>query len=350
MILFNNIRITGISAAVPKTVVSNFKDHHFVSTKKREQIVKLTGIEEYRKATDSQTTADLCQVAAEDLFKEVNVDQASIDGIIFVTMTPDYIAPATACVMQHKLGLPTTTVAFDVNLGCSGYVYGLYIACSFIQGGGLKKVLLLAGDTQTKLCHGEDQNVVFLLGDAGTATIIEASPDSQEIKMNFKTDGSRKDSLIIPAGGFRVPSTSETRKIRKQADSGVRSAEHIYLDGVGVFNFSITDVVETIKEFMDDERLDEDSVDYLILHQANKFMIDKIAKKLSFPREKVLYSLMKYGNTSSASIPLTMLHNFLKLKSGNSQRCILSGFGIGLSWGVVCISLENVCFTKLNEV
>ena len=132
MILFNNIRIAGISAAIPKTVVSNFKDHHFVSTKKREQIVKLTGVEEYRKATDSQTTADLCQVAAEDLFKEINVDQASIDGIIFVTMTPDYIAPSTACVMQHKLGLPTTTVAFDVNLGCSGYVYGLYIACSFI--------------------------------------------------------------------------------------------------------------------------------------------------------------------------------------------------------------------------
>ena len=133
------------------------------------------------------------------------------------------------------------------------------------------------------------QNVVFLLGDAGTATIIEASPNSPEIKMNFKTDGSRKGNLIIPAGGFRMPSTSETRKIRKHADSGVRSAEHLCLDGIGVFNFSITDVVETIKEFMDDERLDEDSVDYLILHQANKFMIDKIAKKLSFPREKVLF-------------------------------------------------------------
>ena len=350
MILFNNIQIAGISAAIPKTVVNNFKDHHFVSTKKREQIVKLTGVEEYRKATDSQTTADLCQVAAEDLFKEINVDKASIDGIIFVTMTPDYIAPSTACVMQHKLGLPTKIVAFDVNLGCSGYVYGLYIACSFIQGGGLKKVLLLAGDTQTKLCHGEDQNVVFLLGDAGTASIVEASPGSPEIKMDFKTDGSRKDSLIIPAGGFRMPSTSETREIRKQPDSGVRSAEHVYLDGIGVFNFSITDVVETIKEFMGNEKLDEDSIDYLVLHQANKFLIDKIARKLSFPKEKVLYSIRKYGNTSSASIPVTILHNFLKFKNGNIQRCILSGFGIGLSWGVVYISLENVCFPKLNEV
>jgi 3-oxoacyl-[acyl-carrier-protein] synthase III len=208
----------------------------------------------------------------------------------------------------------------------------------------------LAGDTQTKLCHGEDQNVVFLLGDAGTASIVEASPGSPEIKMDFKTDGSRKDSLIIPAGGFRTPSTYETREIRKQEDSGIRSEEHVYLDGIGVFNFSITDVVKTIKKFMDNEKLDEASIDFLVLHQANKFMIDRIAKKLSFPREKVLYSIMKYGNTSSASIPLTMLHNFLKFKSGNSQNCILSGFGIGLSWGVIYISLKNVCFTKLNEI
>ncbi|MDC1122022.1 ketoacyl-ACP synthase III [Nitrospinaceae bacterium] len=348
--LFNNIRIAGISAAVPKTVVNNFKDHDFVSIKKRADIVKLTGVEEYRKAADGQTTADLCQVATENLFKELDVDPLSIDGVIFITMTPDYVAPSTACVLQDKLGLSTATVAFDVNLGCSGYVYGLYIACSLIQGGGLKKVLLLAGDTQTKLCHREDQNVVFLLGDAGTATIVETCVDAPEIKMRLNTDGSRKDSLIIPAGGFRLPSDSGTKKIREQVDSGIRSAEHLYLDGIGVFNFSITDVAETINDFMEEENLDANNINYFVLHQANKFMIDRIAKKSSFPPEKVLYSLLKYGNTSSASIPLTLLCNSLKMEGKRSQNCLLSGFGIGLSWGVIHISLENVCFPKLSEV
>lgn len=347
--VFYDIRIAGISASVPKTIVNNLTDHQFVSYEEREKTVKLTGIEEYRKASSDQTTSDLCEAAAKELIKELDIKPGSIDGIILVTMTPDYIAPASACVLQDKIGAPLTAIAFDVNLGCSGYVYGLYIACSLIQGGSLKRVLLLAGDTQTKICYSEDKNVVFLLGDAGTATIIEAAPGAPEIKMKFMTDGSRKDNLIIPAGGFRFPSTKETRKIKKQVDGGIRSAEHLYLNGMGVFNFSITDVVDTIKKFIEEEKIKIDDVDYLVLHQANKFMTDKIAKKLSFPPEKVPYSLLKYGNTSSASIPLTMVYSFSKLKDKRFQHCILSGFGVGLSWGVVDIILEDVCCPQIIE-
>lgn len=347
---FSNIKITGVAAAVPKAIVNNLEDHQFISLEEREKIVKLTGIREYRKASAGQTTSDLCQAAAEELFHRLGTNPDSIDGIVFVTMTPDYVAPSTACVLQDKLGLPTSSIAFDVNLGCSGYVYGLYIVSSLIQGGSLKRVLLLAGDVQTKICHREDKNVVFLLGDAGTATLVEASSSAPEIKMKFMTDGSRKDSLIIPAGGLRMPSSNETRKVKTQPDGSIRSAEQLYLNGMEVFNFSIIDVVNTIKEFIEEEGIDVNEVDYLVLHQANKFMTDKIAKKLSFPPEKIPYSLFRYGNTSSASIPLTMVHAFSRLTGKGPQRCLLSGFGIGLSWGVIEITLENVCFPQVIEL
>jgi 3-oxoacyl-[acyl-carrier-protein] synthase-3 len=348
--IFKNIRIRGVSACVPKAIVNNLHDHQFVSYEEREKTVKLTGIEEYRKASYEQTTSDLCEAASLELFKELDINPSSIDGIILVTMTPDYVAPSSACVLQDKLKLPVTTVAFDVNLGCSGYVYGLYIASSLIQGGSLKRVLLLAGDTQTKIYHNEDKNVVFLLGDAGTATIIEYASSASEIKMKFMTDGSRKDNLIIPAGGCRLPSTEETREIKKQVDGGIRSAEHLYLNGMGVFNFSITDVVNTIKEFIEKENINVNEIDYLLLHQANKFMTDKIAKKLAIPPDKVPYSLFKYGNTSSASIPLTMAHCFSQLNDKKAKHCLLSGFGVGLSWGVVDIMLEDVCYPEVIEI
>lgn len=348
--IFENIQITGISAAVPKTVVNNLRDHTFVPVEEREKTVKLTGIEEYRRAADGQTAADLCEAAARALLKGLNIDPKTIDGLIFVTMTPDYIAPSTACVLQAKLGLPLTTVAFDVNLTCSGYVYGLYIACSLIQGGSLKKVLLLAGDTQTKVCHREDKNTAFLLGDAGSATILESVPGaSSPIRMRFMTDGSKKDSLIIPAGGFRNPSNDKTRKVEKQPDGGARSQEHLYLNGMEVFNFSITAVVDTLKEFIAQENIQVNEMDYLVLHQANRFMTDKIARKLGFSADKVPYSLSRYGNTSSASIPLTMAHCFPKLGDKKDLHCLLSGFGMGLSWGAVDINFKNTRYLDVIE-
>ncbi len=348
-IVFKDIRIAGISGAVPKNKVNNLKDHKFVSLEERKKTIKLTGINEYRKALTNQCTSDLCESAAQRLLKYLGIKSDFIDGIIFVSQTPDYILPSTACLLQNNLGCPQTTIAFDVNLGCSGFVYGLYIACSFIQGGSLKRVLLLVGDTQTKLCYNKDKNVVFLLGDAGTATIIEASPGAPEIKMKFMTDGSRYDKLIVPAGGFRFPSSKETKKIKTQADGGIRSDEHIYMNGMEIFNFSIIDVVKTLKEFIEDENIEIEEIDYLILHQANKFMTDKIAKKLMFPPEKVLYSLDNYGNTSGASIPLTIVHCFSKIQDKRPKRCLLSGFGVGLSWGVADILLENICCPPVIE-
>ena len=280
----------------------------------------------------------------------MNINPESIDAIIFVTQTPDYKLPSTACIMQDKLGCKTSTIAFDISLACSGFIYGLFTACSFITGGGIKRVLLLCGDTQTKLYHSEDKNVSFLLGDAGTATIIDYYKNSEPISITLRTDGSGYDTMIVPAGGFRKPSNEFTGKIVKNKDGDIRSEEHLHMKGIEVFKFAATTVFETIKSFMDEIKISNNEIDYLFLHQANKFMTDKIAQKLNIPKEKVPYSLEYFGNTSSASIPLTIANYFSNYSKSFTKRCILSGFGNGLSWGVADVKFKNTYCLPIQEI
>ena len=304
---------------------------------------------QYRKAPVGVCSSDLCVRAATELFKFANIRANDIDAILFVSQTPDYRLPSTACIIQHELGCPQTTLAFDVNLGCSGYVYGLYTACSFIQGGGLHNVLLLCGDTQTKLAYERDKNVCFIMGDAGSASLVSREDEAATINFSLMTDGSRFDKLIVPYGGYRHPSNDESREVKLQGEGGLRSQEHIFMEGMEIFNFAATDVVVAIREFMHDNDISESEVDYLILHQANKFMTDKVAKKLKFPLNKVLYSLEYYGNTSSASIPLTISQHMLgDITTG--KRCIISGFGVGLSWGVANVNLKRTICPQIVEV
>jgi len=347
---FSGIKISGISAAVPKNIIDNMAAHPQLSNEEKEKTIKLTGVRQYRKAGSDICASDLCQKAAELLMKTMDILPESIECILFVSQTPDYRLPSTACLLQDKLSCSKDTLAFDINLGCSGFVYGLYVASSFIQGGGLNRVLLLCGDTQTKLCHHEDKNVSLILGDAGTATLIEKDPAAQPIYMKFMTDGSRYDKLIIPAGGFRQPSTPETREIIKQPDGGLRSKEHLFMDGMEIFNFSVTDVVKTIQAYMDEMKINSEDFDYLILHQANKFMTDKIARKLKFASDKVPYSLEIYGNTACSSIPLTISHHFSLQPSLLRKHCLLSGFGVGLSWGLVDIVLDGIACPPVLEI
>ena len=347
--IFKNIKIRGIAAAVPKNKVDCIRDHEFMPEGERRKIVELTGVQEYRKTPPEICSSDLCEVSAKALLKGLDVDPASIDAVIFSTMTPDYKAPSTACILQHKLGAPISSVAFDINMGCSGYVVGLFNACALIQGAGLKRVLLLSGDTQTKLCYEKDKNVVFLLGDGGTATLLEAVESSDDIKIELMTDGSRFQNLYVPAGGCRRPSTASSREIKIENDGGLRSEEHLYMNGMEIFKFSATDVVKSLQGYMESEKISSEGIDYLILHQANKFMNDKIAKKLKFSPEKVLYSINKYGNTAAASIPLTIVHNFGRMDA-KKTRCLLSGFGVGLSWGIVDIVLDRIYSLPVIEI
>lgn len=348
--VFSGVRISGVAGAVPSARVDNLRDHPFVPEDDRRKIVELTKVGEYRKAPPHLCASDLCQAAAEALLTGMRRAPGEIDAIVFATMTPDYRVPSTACLLQERLKCSTSVVAYDVNMGCSGYVVGLYNACALIRGAGLKRVLLLAGDTQTKLCYEEDKNVVFILGDGGTATLVEADEGADPVVIELLTDGSRFKNLYVPAGGFRQPSTDATREVRQHADGGLRSDDHLFMNGMEIFKFSVTDVVKTLTGFMDAERLPPDSVDRLFLHQANYFMNDKIARKLKFAPEKVPYTIPFYGNTGSASIPLTIAHHYSTAAPDGGARALMCGFGVGLSWGVATARLDGVYTPPVVEV
>jgi 3-oxoacyl-[acyl-carrier-protein] synthase-3 len=344
------VRISGVAGAVPKNAVDNLTDHEFCPVEDRKKIIALTRVARYRKAPPEICASDLCLAAAQALLAGLGRKPEEIDAIVFATITPDYRVPATACVLQHRLSCRNAVLAYDISMGCSGYIVGLYNACSLIKGAGLKRVLLLSGDTQSKLCYEQDKNVVFILADGGTATLLEADAGAGDIVAEVMTDGGRFQNLYVPAGGFRQPSTEATRQVREQADGGMRSAEHLYMNGMEVFKFSVTDVVKTLTGFMEAEKLSPEGVDHLFLHQANWFMNDKIARKLKFPPEKVPYTIEFYGNTGSASIPLTMAHHFSQKGSAGRARCLISGFGVGLSWGVASMVLEGLYAPPVVEV
>lgn len=348
--IFSGVRVSGVAGAVPKNAVDNLTDHEFCPVEDRKKIVALTKVASYRKAPAEICASDLCLAAAEALLSGLRRRPEEIDAIVFATITPDYRVPSTACVLQHRLGCSVTTVAYDISMGCSGYVVGLYNACSLIRGAGLKRVLLLSGDTQSKLCYAQDKNVVFILGDGGTATLLEADAGAGDVVIELMTDGSRFQNLYVPAGGFRQPSTEATRQVREQPDGGMRSEEHLYMNGMEIFKFSVTDVVKTLAGFMEAEKLSPDNVDHLFLHQANWFMNDKIAKKLRFPVDKVPYTIEFYGNTGSASIPLTMAHHFSRKGPQGGGRCLISGFGVGLSWGVASMAVEGIYAPPVVEL
>jgi len=315
---FKNIGITGLAAAVPKNVINNYKFTSFFPEDDVKSIVEKIGIKERRFADDKTCASDLCFAAAEKLFSEMNIDRSEIDLLIFVSQTPDYRMPATSIVLQDRLKLPTSTIAFDVNLGCSGFIYGMAIAYSMIQQNHFRKVLLLDGETRSKVYSSKDRQVAFLFGDGGVAAIIEKQPKFEDSHFSLNSDGSRYDLILIKAGGYRYPSSAETVKEKVVDEYGnIRSDEHGYMNGADVFNFLIREVPKDIKWLLEKSFTPMDEIDYFVFHQANYFMNNYLIKKLKLDKNKVPMSIEKFGNTSSVSIPLTIatqLQNNLRTK------------------------------------
>lgn len=347
--VFEGVRIRGVAAAVPTARVDNLTDHSFITPEDARKVIALTGVPEYRRAPPEMCASDLAEAAARRLFEGLNLGFDAVDAVLFGTMTPDYRVPSTACLLQSRLGCGTSVVAYDYNMGCSAYIVGLFNACAMISGGGLERVLLLTGDTQSKLIHPEDKNVALLLADGGSATIVEAADRDRKIEVEIRTDGSRFENLYVPAGGFRRKSDAESGRVTERSDGGLRSDDTLYMNGMEVFKFSSSDVVDTLAGFMQRADATPENVDYLFLHQANKFMTDKIANKLKFPKAKVPYSLGLYGNTGSASIPLTIAHHFSTEGAEPDVRALMCGFGVGLSWGVADARLEDLYTPPLVE-
>lgn len=342
----NNVKISGIVSAVPENIVKNRELDLFANEQEAEKFISVTGIAEKRHVSPDQCTSDLCYSAAEELITKLNWNKEDIEVLVMVTQTPDYVVPNTSIILQDKLGLPKSCVCFDVPLGCSGYVYGLSIISQFLQNGGFKKGLLLVGDTLSKQCSTLDKSTYPLFGDAGCATALEYNEGS-EMLYNLWSDGSGYSSIIVPDGGYRNPLTEKSLVQEADADGNTRSKINTYMNGTEVFSFGISEVPKEIKKFVAHFDLDMSKIDFTFFHQANKFMNEMIRKKVGLTKEQVPYSLERFGNTSSATVPVTIATLGDSIKNTEVLMC---GFGVGLSIGILKTTIEEDFVNILLEV
>ncbi len=339
---FKNVRIAGISAGVPQRKVCNLDIKDISADYDSAAFVETTGVLE-RRIDEALTTSDLCVAAAEKLLADLGWDKSEVGGVIFVSQTTDYYLPATACIVQDRLGLSRECYAEDIVLGCSGWVYGLSSLVSLMANGGIKKALLMAGDAKR---HVETNDPLF--GFAGTVTALEYVEGADGFQFHFGTDGSGFDAIIIPDGGSRNQVTENSFK-DEVIDGKHYNRMQTRMKGMDVFSFGISTAPKSVKKLAENFGFDYLDADYFVFHQANMKMNNMIAKKLKLPAEKVPSCMYHFGNTSSASIPLTIVTQ-LKGKCEDKTKFICCGFGVGLSWGTVAFETENVVISDLVEV
>lgn len=341
--IISNIAIKAVTAYLPKKEL-NLKEYVSIYGENDvNNIIKTTGVERVRISDENETSADMCFEAASLLLKNEEIDKSNIDGLVFVSQTPDYILPATSIILQDRLGLSTETVCQDVRYGCSGYIYGILQASLWINSGLCKNVIVLSGDTTSKMTNNNDKSLKMVFGDCGTATLL--SKGNQNIAFSLRSDGSKFDRLIIPAGGFRKPISDNTKILRFDEDNNGRTAEDLFMDGLAIFNFAINNVHIDINSLIEFAEWEKEDVNVFALHQANKFMVNFITKKLKVSSDKVPQNVLNYGNTGPASIPLLLCDKF-STKTISLEKVILSGFGVGLSWGSIACNLDGTHFYK----
>ncbi len=345
----NSVAVRGVAACVPRQVAKT-ADYPELSPEDRIKFTKTTGIEERRVATPGQCSSDFCESAANRLLNELGWKREEVQLLVCVTQTPDYPIPATAVLLQHRLGLPSSCVAFDVGMGCSGYVYGLSIVASLLTAMGLGKALLLVGDTSTKSANARDRTTAPLFGDAGTATALEYAPGAAPICFDLNSDGSGWEAIVVRHGGFRKPITSESLVEREVEPNVWRAARNLELNGVDVFNFGLREAPKTVNFLIGAVPAKTEEVDLFVFHQANLLMNEMIRKKLKVPESKCPYSLRRFGNTSCASIPVTLVTSCAEQLRSAPKKIVLCGFGVGLSWATAWLETQAFVCPELLEM
>lgn len=340
--IIENIYIRAINAWLPdnKLELSSLSDEFGAG--EVASIIKTTGVERVRLADADMTSSDMCFYAAEKLLEQESFDKSQIDGLVFVSQTTDWILPATSISLQDRLGLSKDTVCIDVHYGCSGYIYGLFQAASWIACGACRNVLVLAGDTTSRMINEHDKSLRLVFGDCGTATIV--SKGDGRMGFHIQSDGSGYDRLIVPAGGFRLPVSEATSVLEWDEDKNGRTQNDLFMDGMAIFNFAITKVHKNINTLIDDMGWPKEDVGFYGLHQANEFMVNYIRKKLKIDDSLAPVNVRNYGNTGPATLPLLLSDLCSDEHNYNLQKSILSGFGVGLSWGSVAADLSETHF------
>lgn len=350
---FSKVKISGVVTCVPPTekCIDDEIELFGGNAKQIARLKKTIGLDRRRVVEAGVTAADLCRQAAQRLLTQSSLRAEAVDALIFVTQTPDYLQPCNAAVLHGQLGMRKDCAALDVNLGCSGYVYGLWLAHMMVSAGGCERVLLLAGDTISLLAHPKDRAVAPIFGDGGSATLIERSESARSSWFSLETDGKGFDKLIVPAGGQRCPSSTETQVEAEDADGNIRTPENLFMDGAEIFNFSIQVEPQAVRELVDYAGLGIESVDHFVFHQANRYILSNIAKRLKIDPVKVpMQTVELYGNQSSASIPCAICGELSgQLTEGAAKRLLVSGFGVGLSWASAILEVGTLTTCEIIE-
>ena len=348
--LFQHLKIAGISTVVPADEIRLEDELQYFggNSKKAARVTKIVGIDRRRVASHGITAADLCQQAAETLLAEMVIDPNSIDALIFISQGPDHFIPATACILQHKLGLSKDCAAFDVNQGCTGFVYGLWLAGSLIESRACSRVLLLVGESLVRLADTANRIVTPVFGDCGTATLLEYNNEPSPAWFELGTDGSGAEALMVPTGGARVPfptNAAEYEKymaVRRDPNGTPWRLMRMYMDGGAIFDFTLNRVPGHLSSLLAYAGKKTEEIDWVILHQANKQIIQAIAEKTGFDLDKVPWNTFStYGNQAGASIPSAICHMVWGSLQEGPKEVLLSGYGVGLSWASAILTLRS---------
>jgi 3-oxoacyl-[acyl-carrier-protein] synthase III len=323
-------RIRAICSAVPAKIFDNLHDTTAFEPEEVDKVVKLAGVKTRHTASDRICSSDLCEAAARKALQMLAWDPGAVDALIMVTQSQDYFLPSTACVLQHKLGLRDSCAAFDVGLGCSGYAYGLWLASMMLSSGGLKRILLLHGETPTRFADRSDRAVALLFGDAGSATALDnlADPLSPPWWFSLHSDGAGFRDLIIEGGGFRHRFPEDPQ------------SHFVHMNGANIFNFTIKRVPQLIEDTLHAGGISAEAIDYFIFHQSNKFIMSHLARKCKIPPEKIPFTIGEYGSTGGPSVPLTIVEGRLNRPADRALRLLLVAYGVGLSWASALIDLS----------
>jgi len=347
---FRNKKITGVLTVLPAKEVK-FEDemeNYNFSAAKSLKLKIVMGYNTHRIVEDGVTISDLCIHGLKYLFEKELLKKEEIDALILVTQSPEYFMPPTSNVIQGKLGLKQDMICLDINQGCAGFEIGLFQAFMLLEQDEINKVVLLNADLLSQKVSKRDRNSNPLIGDGASVTIVEKTKNANNIFANIKMDGIAFDALIIPAGGFKIPSTSKTAEMVEDAAGNFRSLDNLVMKGDDVFNFVQREVPPMIEQLLEKAKLTKEDVDYYMFHQPNKFMLNKLADKLGVPREKMPSNIVEnFGNASGVSIPTAITYNLGAKLTKESYLMCLAGFGVGLTWASILMRIGNLTFNEI---
>lgn len=335
-----NVALRGVTGTVPNHPVAT-EEFPFFTKEEAETFNATVGIKSRYIAPESMCASDLCQDAAERLIAGLGWEKESIDVLLFTSVTGDYKTPPTSAILQYRMGLPTTTFVLDVPMGCCGCIYSLTVAGNLLTAGTAKRALLLIGDTASRMGSPKDKSRVPLFGDAGMAMALEFDPTAADIDIEMFTQGEGYKALMTPHGGYRHPITKKSFENEDFGNGIIRAPKDALINGMDVFSFAITKPPISIKKMMERMNIDKDNdIDYFLIHQANKLIVDRLVKKMKLPKEKVPYDLQEFGNLGGASIPMLMTSCIAEDLSTKPLNLFCSAFGLGLTWGTMMLHTQ----------